>query len=107
MTRFPTGWDEPFVPDPDQEKGGSRRAAAHRLPGRPAGGSQDQAAARRSADTAAALATGASPRQEEIARHIYARLKAGADVDDVKSLIGDLSRAATEQAHRSSYGGCA
>lgn len=101
MTRFPTAWDEPFVPGPDPERDGSR----HGYQGRPHSNPRDQAAAPRPSDIAAELAAGASSRQREIARNIYARLKAGADVEDVRPLIGDLSRAATEQAHRSSRGG--
>ncbi len=46
------------------------------------------------------LATGRSPRQQEIARRIYARLRAGEQVDDLRGLIAELSREATGEAAR-------
>jgi hypothetical protein len=39
---------------------------------------------------------GQTPRQEAIARRIFDRMKAGANADDVKDLIAELSRTATE-----------
>ncbi|MQY32537.1 hypothetical protein SRB17_04880 [Streptomyces sp. RB17] len=50
------------------------------------------------------LLTGRSPQQEEIADRIYQELKAGAQVDDIKHLIGQLSRTATEDARRRAVG---
>ncbi len=46
------------------------------------------------------FATGRSPRQEEIARRIYTRLRAGDQVDDLRGLIAELSREATGEAAR-------
>lgn len=44
------------------------------------------------------LMEGRTPQQQEIAGSIYQELKAGAHVDDIKHLIGKLSRTATEDA---------
>lgn len=42
-----------------------------------------------------------SPRQQELADRIFRELADGAEVDDIKDLIGELSRTATEDArHR-------
>lgn len=46
------------------------------------------------------LAAGTSPQQQEIVQRIYAQLKEGAEVDEVKDLIAKLSRAATDQARK-------
>lgn len=46
------------------------------------------------------LQAGQTPRQQELARAIYDRLYEGADVEDVKDLIDDMSRIATEDAPR-------
>jgi hypothetical protein len=51
------------------------------------------------------LSAGGSPQQREIAQRIYTRLKDGASVDDVKDLIGELSRATTAQARNRRRGG--
>ncbi|MEV6058122.1 hypothetical protein [Streptomyces sp. NPDC052107] len=51
-----------------------------------------------------ALLAGRSPQQEEIADRIYQELKAGAHVDDIKQLIGQLSRTATEDARSRGVG---
>ncbi|MGW1914525.1 hypothetical protein ACWCQS_28290 [Streptomyces sp. NPDC002076] len=50
------------------------------------------------------LLAGRSSQQAEIADRIYRELKAGADVDDVKDLIAQLSRTATEDARRRGVG---
>ncbi|AJT68793.1 hypothetical protein T261_7191 [Streptomyces lydicus] len=44
------------------------------------------------------LLAGRTARQDELAHQIYEQLKAGSEVDDIKHLIGKLSRAATEDA---------
>lgn len=44
------------------------------------------------------LLEGRTPRQDELAGRIYRELKAGAHVDDIKHLIGQLSRTASEDA---------
>lgn len=41
-----------------------------------------------------------TPRQQELAARIWDRFVAGDDVDDVKDLIAELSRTATEDAER-------
>jgi hypothetical protein len=46
------------------------------------------------------LLAGQTPQQREIAEKIFDRLKAGADVDDVKELIGDLAWTATVDERR-------
>jgi hypothetical protein len=46
------------------------------------------------------LLAGQTPQQREIAEKIYDRLKAGADVDDIKDLIGDLAYTATADERR-------
>jgi hypothetical protein len=59
---------------------------------------EDTAAA--SADYGAELLAGQTPQQQEIAGRIYERLKAGAELDDVKDLIAELSRTATADQQR-------
>lgn len=59
---------------------------------------EDGNEARRLQDIGNEFAAGESPRQRQLAEDIYAQLKAGAGVDDVKHLIGQLSQAATEAA---------
>ncbi|WP_441246528.1 hypothetical protein [Kitasatospora sp. McL0602] len=44
--------------------------------------------------------SGQTDRQKEIAGRIYEQLKAGSDIDDLKPLIADLSRTATDDARR-------
>lgn len=44
------------------------------------------------------LLAGRTDRQKEIAGKIYEQLKAGSDVDDIKHLIADLSRTASQDA---------
>jgi hypothetical protein len=44
------------------------------------------------------LLEGRTRQQQEITGRIYEELKAGAHVDDIKHLIGQLSRTATEDA---------
>lgn len=46
------------------------------------------------------LMAGRSPRQAQLADAVYQRLAGGAAVDDVKDLITDLSRVATEDFRR-------
>lgn len=41
-----------------------------------------------------------TPRQRELAERIWDRFAAGDDVDDVRDLIAELSRTATEDAER-------
>ncbi|MER5642266.1 hypothetical protein ABT095_35655 [Kitasatospora sp. NPDC002227] len=41
-----------------------------------------------------------SDRQKDIAGRIYEQLMAGSDIDDLKPMIADLSRTATEDARR-------
>jgi hypothetical protein len=50
------------------------------------------------------LLAGRTPQQKEIADSIYQELKAGAHVDDIKHLIGRLSRTATEDARNRGAG---
>lgn len=50
------------------------------------------------------LLAGRTQEQDEIAGRIYEELKAGAQVDDIKHLIGQLSRTATEDAHHRGVG---
>jgi hypothetical protein len=40
-----------------------------------------------------------TPRQQEIARRIFARLKAGDSVEDIRDLIVEMSRVVTEEQH--------
>lgn len=40
-----------------------------------------------------------TPRQQEIARRIFARLRAGDSVEDVRDLIIEMSRVVTEEQH--------
>lgn len=47
-----------------------------------------------------ALLAGQTPAQRDIAMRIFDRLKAGAEVDEVKDLIGDLSYTATADERR-------
>jgi hypothetical protein len=47
----------------------------------------------------AGMALAQTPRQQEIARQIYDRLAAGADVDDVKGLIGKMVRTVAQERH--------
>lgn len=37
-----------------------------------------------------------TPRQQELGRRIYDQLKAGAEVDDIRGLVEELSRVSTE-----------
>jgi hypothetical protein len=46
------------------------------------------------------LLAGQTPQQREIAEQIYHRLRAGAEVDDIKDLIGDLAYTATVDQRR-------
>jgi hypothetical protein len=46
------------------------------------------------------LLAGQTPQQREIAERIYHRLRSGAEVDDIKDLIGDLSYTATADQRR-------
>ncbi|SEM00132.1 hypothetical protein [Streptacidiphilus jiangxiensis] len=46
------------------------------------------------------LLAGRSPRQAQLADGIYRRLKDGARVEDVRNLIDDLSRVATDDFRR-------
>lgn len=49
------------------------------------------------------MLAGQTDEQQAIAGRIFERLKAGADVDDVKELIGDLSRTATAEQQRQEH----
>jgi hypothetical protein len=40
-----------------------------------------------------------TPRQQEIARRIFSRLKAGDSVEDIRDLIVEMSRVVTEEQH--------
>jgi hypothetical protein len=46
------------------------------------------------------LLSGQSERQKEIAEQIYEQLRAGRPIDELKPLIADLSRTATQDADR-------
>lgn len=43
------------------------------------------------------LAAAQTPRQQEIAKSIYGRLRAGDSVDDIKDLIAEMSRVVTKE----------
>lgn len=90
MVRFPRSWDEPYVPDGNSESNVQSRTTRppNRAPDFPPGKPVDM-------DTV--LAAAQSPRQQELARRIYAQLKAGAEADDIQDLISDLRRTAIEQ----------
>lgn len=59
----------------------------------PSGRSSDEAEWPRPSERfLAGMALAQTPRQQEIARQIYDRMAAGADVDDVKPLIDQMAR---------------
>lgn len=73
---------------------GSQYGAAHG----PGDADDVAAAGERVADEMLANQT---PRQRELAERIFGELAGGAEVDDIKDLIGELSRTATQDArHR-------
>lgn len=90
MVRFPSSWDEPYKPEPrtDQRPAPSRAVPVRREAERP----EDKID--RIASTMAARET---PRQQELARRIYDRLKAGAEVDDVQDLITEMGQTMAEE----------
>lgn len=105
MSVFPSSWDEPY-PGRGQPRSGFKRVTedvGHQ--GHPGAEAAPGAAPSRPADVAAVLAAAGSPRQRELAGEIYARLKAGGDVDDVTDLIGELSRVASAPSQRTFPGG--
>lgn len=92
MVRFPRSWDEPYVRDPDDNRGAPPRRASPR---------PRRASSRDKPDLETTLAAAGSPRQQELAQRIYARLKAGAQAEDIQDLISDLAHTAGEQIRRS------
>lgn len=90
MVRFPGSWDESYRPEPENDRYRARsRSAPVR---READRAEDKTD--RIARTMEARET---PRQQELARCIYARLKAGAEVDDVRNLITEMGRTMAEE----------
>src|SRR5437879_6206705 len=69
-------------------------------PATPAPGTADPDIAVAAARYGEQMMAGQTPRQRDIAVRIYERLKTGAEVDDVKDLIAELSRTATADQQR-------
>lgn len=68
--------------------------------GSPPGRSAEVDPAERLDAVADELLANQTPRQRELAQQIWDRLSAGDEVDDIRDLIADLSRTATEDAKR-------
>lgn len=111
MPRFPSSWDEPYRrPDEPQNLNSFARDTDSPSRFRPVDSGfpspGEDPVSGQSAEVVSAVLSGAeSSRQRELASRIYDRLKAGYDVDDLGSLIGELSQAATEQLQRSAFSG--